>query len=73
MRIAGLILLLVGAFSLLFGGIRYTLDAPIDGDGPVDATGAPHPVPITPLGGALIFTLGAALLFMNRRGPRQFR
>jgi hypothetical protein len=74
MRLAGLLLLIVGAFSLLFGGIRYTLNEPITGYGPVDTeTGSLHRTPITPLFGALVFTAGAALLFLNRRGPRQFR
>lgn len=74
MRLAGLILLLVGAFSLLFGGIRYTLNEPIEGYGPVDTeTGRPHRPPMAPLAGALAFTVGAALLFLNRSGPRQFR
>ena len=68
MKIAGIILLVLGALGLLFGGIRYTTHEKVLDIGPIEATrDKTHTLPIAPIAGALLLAAGAAVLISQRR------
>ena len=68
MKIAGFILLVLGALGLLYGGIRYTTRDTIIDVGPIHATAdREHSVPIAPIAGAILLAAGAAMLVSSRR------
>lgn len=68
MKIAGIVLLCLGVFGLVYGGIRYTTRDTVVDLGPIHATAdVSHNLPIAPLAGGLLLAAGAALLVMSRR------
>lgn len=67
MKIAGIVLLLLGVFGLIYGGIRYTTRDTVV-LGPIHATAdVSHTLPIAPIAGGLLLAAGAAMLVMSRR------
>ena len=69
MKIAGIILVVLGALGLLYGGMQFTTRERVVDAGPVhiDADRS-HRVPYAPVGGAVVLIAGAALLLAGRRG-----
>ncbi len=68
MKVAGIILLVLGALGLLFGGIRYTTQDKAIDLGPIEVTKErTHTLPIAPIAGALLLAAGAAVLISTRR------
>lgn len=68
MKIVGIILLVLGALGLLYGGIRYTSRDTVLDVGPIHATAErQHSLPIAPAAGALLLAAGAAVLITSRR------
>jgi hypothetical protein len=69
MKIAGLVLVVLGVLGLLYGGIRYTSRDTVLDVGPIHATAdREHKLPIAPIAGALMLAAGAAMLVSSRRG-----
>lgn len=68
MRIAGIILIVLGALGLLYGGFSYTRRRDTVRLGPMRATiEQRESVPIPPMLGGLAITAGIALLLLDRR------
>lgn len=68
MKIAAIILMVLGALGLLYGGIRYTSRDTVLDIGPIHATAErEHTVPIAPIAGAVLLAAGTAVLFASRR------
>ena len=68
MKIAGLILLILGGLGLLYGGVTYTSRDTVLDIGPIHATAErEHTVPVAPIAGAVLLIAGAALLVTSRR------
>lgn len=68
MKIAGIVLLILGVFGLIYGGIRYTTRDTVVDLGPIHATAdVAHTFPIAPIAGGLLLAAGAAMLVMSRR------
>ena len=68
MRILGVILIVVGALALLYGGFSYTRRRDTVRLGPVSATVEQREsVPIPPILGGIAVIAGIALLLMGRR------
>ena len=72
MKLAAIVLMVLGAIGLLYGGIRYTSRDTVLDVGPIHATAErEHTVPIAPIAGALLLAAGTAVLFASRRmSPR---
>jgi hypothetical protein len=72
MKIAGIVLLVLGGFALMYGGLRYTSRDPVLDVGPLHASAEHrHNIPIAPMTGVAMLVAGAALLFAG--GRRHFR
>lgn len=68
MRIAGIILIVLGALGLLYGGFSYTRRRDTVRLGPMRATiEQRESVPIPPMLGGLAVAAGIALLLLDRR------
>lgn len=68
MRIAGIILIVLGALGLLYGGFSYTRRRDTVRLGPMRATiEQRESVPIPPMLGGLAIAAGIALLLLDRR------
>lgn len=68
MKIAGIILIVLGALGLLFGGIQYTSRDTVVDLGPIHATAdRQHTLPIAPIAGVALIVAGAAALVFTRR------
>jgi len=68
MKIAGIVLIVVGLLALLVGGIRYTTRDTVVDIGPIHATAnREHTIPIAPIAGAVLIVGGAAALLVSRR------
>lgn len=68
MKIAGLVLIVLGVLGLLYGGIRYTTRDTVIDVGPIHATAErEHTLPIAPVAGALVLAAGVAVLLISRR------
>jgi hypothetical protein len=68
MKIAGIILLVLGVVGVLWGGITYTTREKIIDLGPIQATAdKQHSLPIAPLASAVLVAAGAAVLVVSRR------
>ncbi len=71
MKVAGVILLLVGLVALIYGGFRYTTQKREVDMGPIQINKTEHHnVPIPPLVGVVCIVGGGALLFAGGRGSR---
>jgi hypothetical protein len=68
MRIIGILLIVLGVFSLALGGINYTKKEKVLDIGPIEATAERHKtIPLPPLLGGLALTGGVVLLVMGAR------
>jgi hypothetical protein len=68
MRILGIILIVVGAIGLLYGGFSYTRRRDTVRMGPMSATiEQRESVPFPPILGGIAVVAGIALLFVGRR------
>ena len=68
MRIAGIILIVLGALGLAYGGFSYTRRRDTVSLGPLSATVTQREsVPIPPILGGIALIGGVALLFMGKR------
>lgn len=68
MRLAGIVLVVVGVLALAYGGFTYTTREKIVDIGPIEATAETEKtVPLPPLVGAAALTGGIALLVASGR------
>ena len=71
MKIAGVILMLVGVAALIYGGFSYTTHKKAVDMGPVQIDRAQHhDVPVPPLMGVAFLAGGGVLLYFGARGSR---
>jgi uncharacterized membrane protein YidH (DUF202 family) len=69
MKIAGIVLIVVGIIALAYGGFRWTTREKVVDLGPVEVTSQKHQsVPIPPIAGAACLVAGVALVISGRRG-----
>src|SRR5882724_6019791 len=69
MKITGIILVVLGAIALLYGGMQYTTRERVVDVGPVHVdSDRTHQVPYAPMAGAIVLIAGVAMLLGNRRG-----
>ncbi len=67
--IAGIILLVLGALGLLYGGFRYTTRESVMDVGPIHLSAERrHSVPVAPITGAALVLAGVVVLVVARRG-----
>ena len=67
-RIIGLVLVIVGLVSLLWGGISWTRERTVLDIGPLEArTEERETIPLPPILGGVALAAGAVLLFMRQR------
>jgi hypothetical protein len=67
-RIVGLILVIVGLVSLLWGGISWTREKTIVDIGPIEARSQEREtIPLPPIVGGLALVAGAILLVVRER------
>ena len=67
-QIAGLILVIVGLISLLWGGISWTRERTVVDIGPIEARAEERErIPLPPLLGGVALAAGAVLLFVRQR------
>ena len=67
-RIVGLVLVIVGLVSLLWGGISWTRERTVVDIGPIEArTQERERIPLPPLLGGVALAAGAVLLFVRGR------
>ena len=67
-RIVGLILVIVGLVSLLWGGISWTRERTVVDIGPIEArTQERETIPLPPILGGVALAAGAVLLVMRER------
>ncbi len=57
-KIGGLLLVVLGALVLLYGGIHFTMQDAVEGGARM---------PVAPLAGVLLLAAGVAVLFVRRR------
>ena len=68
MRIAGIILIILGIIGLAYGGITYTRRRDTVSIGPITATvNQRETLPIPPVAGAIALIAGIGLLFVGGR------
>jgi hypothetical protein len=68
MRIAGILLIVIGVVSLALGGISYTKKEKVLDIGPIQATAERHKtIPLPPLLGGLALAGGVVLLIAGSR------
>ena len=67
-RVIGLVLVIVGLVSLLWGGISWTRERTVVDIGPIEArTEERETIPLPPILGGLALAAGAVLLFVRER------
>lgn len=67
-RIVGLVLVIVGLVSLLWGGISWTRERTVVDIGPIEArTQERETIPLPPILGGVALAAGAVLLVMRER------
>jgi len=68
MKIAAIVLIVLGAISLAYGGISYTTREKVLDIGPIEATAERHKtVPLPPVIGGVAVIAGIALLFAGSK------
>jgi uncharacterized membrane protein HdeD (DUF308 family) len=68
MKVIGIVLLLIGIFSLAYQGFTYTTQKKVVDLGPIQATKEEHhTVPLPPILGALALIGGIVVLVSDRR------
>ena len=67
MKLVGIVLIVLGALGLIYGGIRYTSRDTVIDVGPIHATAdREHTLPIAPVAGGLLLAAGAIMLVVRR-------
>ena len=70
MKIAGIVLIVVGLISLAYGGITYTSREKVLDIGPIEATAERQKtVPMPPINGGVALVAGIGLLVMGSKKP----
>ena len=68
MKIVAIVLIVLGAISLAYGGISYTTREKVLDIGPIEATAERHrTVPLPPVIGGVAVLAGIALLFAGSK------
>jgi hypothetical protein len=68
MRIAGIILIILGVVGLAYGGITYTRRRDTVSIGPITATvNQRETLPISPVAGAIVLVVGIGMLVASGR------
>ncbi len=68
MKIAGLVLIVLGAIALIWGGIGYTTKDKVLDVGPIEASVEKrHNVPLSPIAGAVLLVGGIALVATGKK------
>ena len=68
MKIVAIVLIVLGAISLAYGGISYTTRETVVDIGPIEATAERHKtVPLPPVLGGVAVVAGIALLFVGSK------
>ena len=68
MKIAGIVLIVIGIIALAYGGITYTTREKVLDVGPIEATAERQKtIPLPPLLGGLALAGGVALLIVGSR------
>jgi hypothetical protein len=68
MKVTGVVLIVLGALALAYGGISYTREEKILDIGPIEATAERREtIPLPPVLGALAIAGGIALLIVGAR------
>jgi UDP-N-acetylmuramyl pentapeptide phosphotransferase/UDP-N-acetylglucosamine-1-phosphate transferase len=68
MKIAGVILIVLGALALAYHGIRYTTREKLIDVGPLKVTAAERKtIPLPPVVGGVAIVAGIALILVDRR------
>jgi hypothetical protein len=68
MKIVAIVLIVLGAISLAYGGISYTTREKVVDIGPIEATAERHKtVPLPPVLGGIAVVAGIALLFVGSK------
>jgi hypothetical protein len=68
MRIAGIVLIVIGVISLAIGGISYTTREKVLDIGPIEATAERHKrIPLPPLLGGIALAGGIVLMIAGGR------
>ncbi|MGA2532130.1 MAG: DUF3185 domain-containing protein [Candidatus Aminicenantales bacterium] len=68
MKIAGIILIVLGALALAYHGIRYTTREKLIDIGPLKVTAAERKtIPLPPVVGGVAIVAGIALILVERR------
>jgi hypothetical protein len=71
MKIFAIVLIVVGAISLAYGGITYTTREKVLDIGPIEATAErQRTVPLPPILGGIAIAAGVGLLLLESRKPR---
>ena len=69
MKIVAIVLIVLGAISLAYGGISYTRREKVLDIGPIEATAERHKtIPLPPVLGGVALAVGVGLLFL---GPKK--
>jgi hypothetical protein len=67
MKIVAIVLIVLGALSLAYGGITYTRREKVLDIGPIQATRQTHEtIPLPPILGGIALAGGIALLFVKK-------
>jgi len=67
-KAAGLVLIVIGAIALIWGGITYTTRDKVVDVGPLHASvEKEHHVPLSPVAGAVLLVGGIALLAAGKK------
>jgi hypothetical protein len=67
-KTAGLVLIVIGAIALIWGGITYTTRDQVVDVGPLHASvEKEHHVPFSPIAGAVLLVGGIALMAVGRK------
>jgi len=70
MRLAGIVLIVIGILALAYQGITYTTHKKVLDIGPIQATKEEHnAIPIPPILGVLALVGGIVILASGRRTP----
>jgi hypothetical protein len=70
MKIVAIVLIVLGAISLAYGGINYTRREKVLDIGPIQATAEKHKtIPLPPVLGGVALAVGVGLLFLGPKKP----
>lgn len=70
LQLIGVILIVLGAIGLIYGGITYTTKKDVVDFGPVELQAEEkHSIPLPPILGGAALLIGIVLLMTGRRGP----